>query len=223
MAMVAMYGRRGIQLPMVLDDVLVNFDADRTRTAVQVLHDFSKEGHQLLFFTCHKHVWQMFQEIKADARHLPDRFETLASVEPVEARAIQSENPAPAPPQEERGETGKSQREPAPADKQRRQIGRIEVVESTEPLCEYSYEQTLDLEPPPVTEFEYEFEDSDQEECRPTEVEYSWESRLKTGPMTAHPTPLSGDGMARNTGPLVEPLVGVSSSAAGEQKRAGLD
>ena len=66
LALVAAYGRRGIHLPMILDDVFVNFDAGRTRTACAVLRDFAKQGHQLLVFTCHEHVWRMFQEIKVD-------------------------------------------------------------------------------------------------------------------------------------------------------------
>lgn len=73
MAMVAMYGRRGVQLPMVLDDVLVNFDDGRARIAAEVLADFAAEGHQLLVFTCHEHVWRMFRELHADVRRLPTR------------------------------------------------------------------------------------------------------------------------------------------------------
>jgi uncharacterized protein YhaN len=73
LALVAAYGRRGIHLPMILDDVFVNFDADRTRVACSVLRDFAKQGHQLLVFTCHEHVWQMFQEIKVDCRRIPNR------------------------------------------------------------------------------------------------------------------------------------------------------
>lgn len=74
LALVAMYARRGIQLPMVLDDVLVNFDAGRSKIAARVLQDFAKQGHQLLLFTCHEHVWQMFRDLQIDCRRLPNRF-----------------------------------------------------------------------------------------------------------------------------------------------------
>jgi len=74
MALVAMFARRGIQLPMILDDILVNFDAGRSRTAAGVLCDFAKQGHQLLVFTCHEHVWEMFRDLHADVRRLPNRF-----------------------------------------------------------------------------------------------------------------------------------------------------
>src|SRR3954452_23436632 len=73
LALVSAYGRRGIHLPMILDDVFVNYDAGRTRTACSVLREFAKQGHQLLVFTCHEHVWRMFQEIKVDCRRIPNR------------------------------------------------------------------------------------------------------------------------------------------------------
>jgi len=72
LALVKMYAQRGIHLPLVLDDVLVNFDAQRAKAAVRVLRDFSKAGNQVLVFTCHEHVWKMFKAMKVDARRLPD-------------------------------------------------------------------------------------------------------------------------------------------------------
>ena len=83
MALVATFARRGVQLPMILDDVLVNFDDGRARIAASVLTEFAKEGHQLLVFTCHEHVWRMFQDIDADVRRLPVRYE-IVDEEPVE-------------------------------------------------------------------------------------------------------------------------------------------
>jgi uncharacterized protein YhaN len=82
LALVAAYARRGIHLPMILDDVFVNFDAGRTRTACAVLRDFAQQGHQLLVFTCHEHVWRMFQELKVDARRIPNRFGEVEDIEP---------------------------------------------------------------------------------------------------------------------------------------------
>jgi uncharacterized protein YhaN len=74
LALVATYARRGIHLPMILDDVFVNFDGGRTKAACAVLRDFAKQGHQLLVFTCHEHVWRMFKDLKVDARRIPNRF-----------------------------------------------------------------------------------------------------------------------------------------------------
>ncbi|QDT67531.1 hypothetical protein MalM25_04310 [Planctomycetes bacterium MalM25] len=74
MALVAMYARRGVQLPMILDDVLVNFDDGRARIAAAVMSEFAADGHQILLFTCHDHVRSMFTELGGDVRRLPLRF-----------------------------------------------------------------------------------------------------------------------------------------------------
>lgn len=71
LALVSAYGRRGVTIPMVLDDVLVNLDARRSAAAVRVLCDFAKAGRQLLFFTCHDHIERMFDEAGVDVRVLP--------------------------------------------------------------------------------------------------------------------------------------------------------
>ncbi len=76
LALVANFASRGIKLPMVLDDVLVNFDAVRAERAAKVLNDFAADGHQLLIFTCHEHMWQMFKSLAADCRRLPSRVGT---------------------------------------------------------------------------------------------------------------------------------------------------
>ena len=44
LALVAMFARRGIQLPMILDDVLVNYDEQRAATAAKVLCAFRCAG-----------------------------------------------------------------------------------------------------------------------------------------------------------------------------------
>ena len=80
LALVSAYARRGIHLPMILDDVFVNFDAGRTKTACAVLREFAKQGHQLMVFTCHEHVWRMFQELKVDTRRIPNRHGEVEEV-----------------------------------------------------------------------------------------------------------------------------------------------
>ena len=68
---------------MVLDDILVNFDAVRAQRAAAVLTEFAAGGHQLLLFTCHEHMWQMFKALDADCRRLPSRTgEVLPAPEP---------------------------------------------------------------------------------------------------------------------------------------------
>jgi len=72
LALVQGYARRGISLPLVLDDVLVNCDAQRAAKAVEVLCEFAETGHQILFFTCHQHICGMFEEAEVEIRTLPD-------------------------------------------------------------------------------------------------------------------------------------------------------
>jgi len=72
LALADCYARRGVVLPLVLDDVLVNFDGNRGRAAAEVLVEFAAAGHQLLFFTCHEHILRWFQALGAPIVCLPD-------------------------------------------------------------------------------------------------------------------------------------------------------
>ena len=71
LALVDVYARRGIELPLVLDDVLVNFDARRAHAAAVVLREFAEAGHQVLVFTCHEHLAQLFRNLKISVHSLP--------------------------------------------------------------------------------------------------------------------------------------------------------
>lgn len=71
LSLAAAYSRRGVTLPLVLDDVLVNFDTVRAQSAARVLRDFSALGHQSIMFTCHEHIMRMFYDIGVQVRVLP--------------------------------------------------------------------------------------------------------------------------------------------------------
>ncbi len=73
LSLAAAYARRGVMLPLVLDDVLVNFDAHRARSAAKVLRDFAELGHQVVMFTCHEHIMKMFHQIGVQVRVLPQQ------------------------------------------------------------------------------------------------------------------------------------------------------
>ena len=75
LGLAACYARRGAPLPIVFDDVLVNFDADRAKAAVAVLRDFAEAGHQVLVFTCHEHILKLFKALKVPVVNLPDNAE----------------------------------------------------------------------------------------------------------------------------------------------------
>ena len=97
LALIGAYARRGAVLPMVLDDVLVNFDAHRATKAAELLVDFSKNGYQLLMFTCHDHMRDMFHNLGADVRILPnhrDVVEHQAMPYPYRGEKVQLAAPA---------------------------------------------------------------------------------------------------------------------------------
>ncbi len=71
LSLAAAYARRGVTLPLVLDDVLVNFDTARAESAAKVLRDFATLGHQVVMFTCHEHIMRIFHEIGVQVRVLP--------------------------------------------------------------------------------------------------------------------------------------------------------
>ena len=77
LALVGAYARRGAILPMVLDDVLVNFDSQRARAAATVLRDFANTGYQILMFTCHDHIRDMFHDLDVRVRILPHHKDVL--------------------------------------------------------------------------------------------------------------------------------------------------
>jgi uncharacterized protein YhaN len=73
LSLAAAYSRRGVTLPLVLDDVLVNFDTTRATHAAKVLRDFAALGHQVIMFTCHEHIMKMFHSIDVQVRVLPEQ------------------------------------------------------------------------------------------------------------------------------------------------------
>ncbi len=86
LALVDLYARRGKVMPLVLDDVLVNFDTRRTRVAAEVLCDYATDHRQLLLFTCHEHIVRLFRTLRAEVRLLPGQF---VSEEDTEVRTVE--------------------------------------------------------------------------------------------------------------------------------------
>jgi hypothetical protein len=117
MALVGLYSRRGASMPLVLDDVLVNFDMDRARAAAGVLRDFAAAGNQLLVFTCHEHLSAMFKSLGVQVRRLPSNAgdsENESGVSPLPAMRRDAASTAAEPPKRRRA---KSKSEPQPAAK----------------------------------------------------------------------------------------------------------
>src|SRR5690606_36322296 len=68
---------RGVALPLVLDDVLVNLDQARTEAAVRELAEVATGRRQVLFLTCHQHVAGMFEAQGSQTLHLPAHREAV--------------------------------------------------------------------------------------------------------------------------------------------------
>ncbi len=63
LAHLEVYRRGDSAIPLMMDDVLVNFDTERARRTAKALTDFSTESEiQVLFFTCHPHVASLFSK-----------------------------------------------------------------------------------------------------------------------------------------------------------------
>jgi uncharacterized protein YhaN len=61
LGLAAEFARRTASLPLIMDDVLVNFDPERARAVAGELVRFSRQ-HQVLVFTCHPETARLFAE-----------------------------------------------------------------------------------------------------------------------------------------------------------------
>jgi len=161
LALAGGYARAGAALPLVLDDVLVNFDAARAKAAARVLRDFAAEGHQLLVFTCHEHIVKLFRTLKVAVTELPDHCEgrrVSLTVGPPTTKRPAKRKPALPPPEPE--EPPEEEAEPEPE----------EVVAENE----------LDAEPEDEILIDDEYEadeewDEEEEEEEPSNEDGDWE------------------------------------------------
>ena len=74
LAIVAAYRRRGVELPMVLNDVFVNIDTERAQATAELLAHFASRGHQIILCTRHEHVIQRFSALPAKLYTLRQRY-----------------------------------------------------------------------------------------------------------------------------------------------------
>jgi len=72
LAMIEDFGRDRLALPVLVDDVMVNFDPRRAEAMVEVLFELSQK-HQVLAFTCHPQTRELFKEYGAKATEVSTR------------------------------------------------------------------------------------------------------------------------------------------------------
>jgi uncharacterized protein YhaN len=70
LALVREYANHVEPLPVVFDDIFVNFDPQRTATSLKAIRDLCG-SHQVLIFTCHPHLLSCAQEIVPSAKVFP--------------------------------------------------------------------------------------------------------------------------------------------------------
>jgi len=71
LALASEYARRGKALPLVFDDVLVNFDSARVSAAARTINEYAQSGRQILLFTCHEHIRDTFDAQGVSVIELP--------------------------------------------------------------------------------------------------------------------------------------------------------
>jgi hypothetical protein len=70
LALCAELARRGLDVPLILDDVLADSDSRRLTAAVDVLVEFA-QSHQVMFLTCQEHLLALFASRDAAIGTLP--------------------------------------------------------------------------------------------------------------------------------------------------------
>ena len=77
LALATSFEKHGVNLPLILDDVLVNFDNHRAAAAAEVLLEFAESGRQIFLFTCHQHICKTFLKLDRPVFVLPDKTEKV--------------------------------------------------------------------------------------------------------------------------------------------------
>ena len=150
LSLAAAYARRGVMLPLVLDDVLVNFDRDRAMHAARTLQTFAELGHQVMMFTCHHHIVEIFHDIGVEVREMPSqgvpgRATVLLPEEPeavAEEEEYEEEEEYVEPAEVEQEMPAESVADPEPED--------IPVAEIEQPEPEPAVEGELVFDPEPA-------------------------------------------------------------------------
>lgn len=53
--------QQGVSLPLLMDDIAVNFDRQRMKVTFELLSELCREGQQILFFTCHDRLLKLLR------------------------------------------------------------------------------------------------------------------------------------------------------------------
>ena len=70
LALANAYARRNVQLPLILDDVFITCDSRHVSKTAELLRETGARGQQILFFTCHRHIADVFDSMGVPVREL---------------------------------------------------------------------------------------------------------------------------------------------------------
>ncbi len=73
LALVEAYRKRNIELPIILNDTFDNIDSAGARAMAEILGEFAHRGHQVLVFSRHEHVLDLFRTSEARLYSLRQR------------------------------------------------------------------------------------------------------------------------------------------------------
>lgn len=96
LALAEEYARRGVSLPLVMDEVLADSDPDRLDVAIRVLQRVAQR-RQILYLTCQEHLAARFEAAGTPVRAFPGTRRTARSV-PVARPAAAAPEAGDAPP-----------------------------------------------------------------------------------------------------------------------------
>ena len=83
LAIVSAYTRKGVSAPLILNDVFVNLDQSATQALASVLEEFSARDRQVLVFTRHEHIRELFADRSTRLFTLNDMAATRYEPQPV--------------------------------------------------------------------------------------------------------------------------------------------
>ena len=144
LALASNFARGGAALPLVLDDVLVNFDVTRADAAAAVLKGYANSGHQMLLFTCHEHIMEAFAAAGAEIRVLPGRGAELLEERRRKRAAAEESEPEPEPAPEEEPEEVVAEETPTPPQPVEPQVMLVLTDEEQDDIDEEIEDELLD-------------------------------------------------------------------------------
>ncbi len=102
LALVAEYKRRGVEQPLILNDIFINIDEERANATASVLSEFAAKDHQVVVFTRHERVMELLAARTAKVFPLGQRVPEFVPPKPVMREPVVREpiipvTPPPAP------------------------------------------------------------------------------------------------------------------------------